>query len=412
MTHPTTLIVGGGHAGGEAALALRQGGYSGRIVLIAAENTLPYQRPPLSKAFLQTDVEPEKLLIRAAANFTKAEVEMVLGRKVIGIDRQTRTARLEDGTEMVWDNLILATGSRARKLPLPDPLSGEPTNLLYLRNLADAQRLKAALQPGSRLLVIGGGFIGLEVASAAVALGLQVTVLESQERLLARVTAAEVSRFYEQLHRARGVEIITGARIERFDLDDVGASLSGVTLTDGRRFAADVVLAGIGAIPRTELAERAGLEVDDGILVNEFCQCSDPAIYAIGDCSRHDNPIYGRQLRLESVPNAVDQARVAAHSINGAAKPYAPIPWFWSDQYELKLQMVGLSEGYDQLVLRGDPEQQSFVAFYFAAGKLVAADCVNRSSEFALVRRLVQAGITHDAAGSLANSEKSLKDLL
>lgn len=412
MTTATTVIIGGGHAGGEAALALRQGGYTGRIMLISAESSLPYQRPPLSKAYLTTEIEPDKLLIRAAANFAKAEVELVLGHSVSEIDRSARSLRLDDGTEIHWSNLVLATGSRARHLALPDPLAVEPSNLFYLRSLEDAQRLKGALLPGGRLLVIGGGFIGLEVASAAIALGLSVTVVEAQDRLLARVTAPEVSAFYESLHRSRGVQVLTGARIERFELNDDGNQLSGVTLTDGQHLEADIVLAGIGAVPQIELAEQAGLDLDDGVLVNEFCQTSDPTIYAIGDCSRHFNPVYGRRLRLESVPNAVDQARTAAHSINGVAKVYEPVPWFWSDQYEVKLQMVGLSEGYDRVVLRGDPADGSFVAFYFTRGCLIAADCINRSSEFALAKRLVQARLAEDAAGVLADPTSSLKDLL
>jgi 3-phenylpropionate/trans-cinnamate dioxygenase ferredoxin reductase component len=412
MTPATTVIIGGGHAGGEAALALRQGGYSGRILLISDELSLPYQRPPLSKAFLTTEIEPEKLLIRAPANFTKAEVELVLGHPVSRIDRSARTVHLDDGTEIHWSHLILATGSRARRLALPDPLAAEPANLFYLRSLADAQRLKASLEPGGRLLIIGGGFIGLEVASAAISLGLSVSVVEAQDRLLARVTAPEVSAFYATLHRSRGVRILTGAHIERFELSDDGARLSGATLTDGQHLEADLVLAGIGAVAQTELAEQAGLELDNGILVNEFCQSSDPAIYAIGDCSRHYSRVYDRRLRLESVPNAVDQARTAAHSINGVAKPYEPVPWFWSDQYEIKLQMVGLSEGYDEIVMRGDPQQNSFVAFYFAAGRLIAADCVNRSSEFALVKRLVQARPSDEVASALADPASNLKDLL
>lgn len=412
MSNPTTVIVGAGHAGGEAALALRQGGYTGRILLIAAEASLPYQRPPLSKAFLQTDMEPEKLLIRAAANFSKAEIELILERRVVRIDPAGRRAHLDDGSELSWDNLILATGSRPRKLALPDPLATEPANLLYLRSLADAQRLKAGLQHARRMLIIGGGFIGLEVASAAIALGLETTVVEAQDRLLARVTAPRVSSFYEDLHRSRGVRVITGTGIERFEFGDDGATVTGVTLSDGQHIETDLLLAGIGAIPHTELAEQAGLAVEDGVLVNAYCQTSDPAIYAIGDCSRHYNPLYGRRLRLESVPNAVDQARVAAHSINGAPKAYEPIPWFWSDQYELKLQMAGLSDGYDQLVLRGKPEEQSFTAFYFAGGKLIAADCVNRSSEFALVRRLLQAGVSSELADKLADTGVSLKELL
>jgi 3-phenylpropionate/trans-cinnamate dioxygenase ferredoxin reductase component len=412
MSEATTVIIGGGHAGGEAALALRQGGYTGRILLVSAEAGLPYQRPPLSKAFLQTDIEPEKLLIRAAANFAKADIEMVLGRRVVEIAREKHTLRLDDSTELSWDKLILATGSRARKLPLPDPLAVEPSNLLYLRDLEDAQRLKSALHGSKRLLIIGGGFIGLEVASAAIALGLETTLLEAQERLLARVTAREVSAFYERLHRSRGVRVITGARIERFDLTEDASRLQGVTLTDGQHIEADTVLAGIGAIARTELAEAAGLDVDDGVLVNPFCQSSDPDIFAIGDCSRHHNPTYARLLRLESVPNAVDQARIAAHCINGTPKPYEPIPWFWSDQYELKLQMAGLSDGHDQVVMRGDPGDDSFVAFYFADGRLIAADCINRSSEFALVRRLLQSGLSSDRADALADTSVSLKDLL
>ncbi|HDZ55224.1 MAG TPA: pyridine nucleotide-disulfide oxidoreductase [Pseudomonas xinjiangensis] len=407
----TTIIIGGGHAGGEAALSLRQGGYAGRIVLICEEHGLPYQRPPLSKAFLLAP-EPEASLIRPAANFSKADIEIASGIGVQTIDRQARSVTLSDGSRLSWDHLIIATGSRPRQLALPDPITAQPTNLHYLRNLTDAQRLKGALQPDKKLLIIGGGYIGLEVASAAQSLGLQVTIIEAQERILSRVTAPEVSAFYQQVHQAAGIQMLTGVQITTVNFSSDGTAIRSVTLQNGDELPTDVVLAGIGAIPETGLAESAGLEVDNGILVNEFCQTSDPAIYAIGDCSNHPSKAYQRRIRLESVPNAVEQARVAAQSINGSPKPYESIPWFWSDQYDLKLQMVGLSQGYDQVVIRGNPEERSFAAFYFANDKLIAADCVSRPSEFGMIRKLVQAGTTASSAAALANIDVALKDLL
>lgn len=412
MNLKTTIIIGGGHAGGEAALSLRQGGYTGRIVLVCEEHGLPYQRPPLSKAFLLAATEPESLLIRPAANFTKADIEIASGIRVQAIDRQTRSVTLSDGSTLAWDNLIIATGSRPRQLALPDPTSLPPANLHYLRNLADAQRLKGDLQPGKKLLIIGGGYIGLEVASAALTLGLQVTVLEAEERVLSRVTAPEVSAFYQQVHQSAGIRLLTGARIRSIALSSNGTAVHSITLEDGQELVTDVVLAGIGAIPETGLAEAAGLDVDNGIVVNEYCQTSDPAIYAIGDCSNHPSMAYQRRIRLESVPNAVEQARVAAQSINGNPKPYESVPWFWSDQYDLKLQMVGLSQGYDQVVIRGNPEERSFAAFYFAKDKLIAADCVSRPSEFGMIRKLVQARTSASSAPALADTGVALKDLL
>jgi len=407
-----TIIIGGGHAGGEVALALRQGGYAGRIVLISAESGLPYQRPPLSKAFLLTEMSPESLLIRPAANFEKTEIEFVGNTRVISIDRVKRSVTLSDDNQLAYDKLILATGSRPREIRLASPINTRPSNLHYLRTLEDAQRLKAQCAAGQRLVVIGGGYIGLEVASAAVGMGLQVTLVEAQPRVLSRVTAPELSAFYEQTHSEAGVEIHTNATICDYQLSTNGSRITRVDLQSGVQLEADLVLAGIGVNPEIELAEAAGLAVDNGIVVNEFCQTSDNAIYAIGDCSSHPSRFYQRSIRLESVPNAVEQARTAAQAINGTPKAYDSLPWFWSDQYDLKLQMVGLSQGYDQTVIRGTPNERSFAVFYFQDGRLIAADCVNRQAEFGFIRKLVQSGANGVVAERLADTSVPIKELL
>lgn len=384
------LIVGAGHAGSEAAISLRQNGYAGRILLAGDEPHLPYHRPPLSKAYLQGAVTADALLIRPRAAYEKADIELLPGTTVLDLDLVNRTAAFSDGTTQPWNQLILATGSRPRALPASClEGGGQPANLHYLRSLADATALAAQLLPGRRLVIVGGGYIGLEVAASAIKLGVSVTVLEAQPRVLARVTAAEVSAFYERIHRDAGVDIRIDAQLERFQTDDNG-NVRAVLTTRGESIDADLVLVGVGALPNTELAERAGLRTDNGIVVDESNCAAAPGVHAIGDCCSRYSSAYGRHLRLESVPNAMEQARIAAAAITGKPAPAIAPPWFWSDQYDLKLQIAGLNAGYDQVVLRGSPDDSSFVAFYLQAGRIIAADCVNRATEFAAIKKLVQ----------------------
>lgn len=406
----TAIIIGAGHAGGELAVALRNEGWEGRILLLGEEAHLPYHRPPLSKAYLAGSVEKSSLAIRPLAAYERANVEFMAGVRVVRIDRANQRLELADGAQLSYDRLAIATGGRPRPLSVPNAAVAERcANFHYLRTLDDVERIRAQLVPGKRLAIVGGGYIGLEVAASAVAQGLQVTVLEALPRVLQRVTAAELSAYYERKHREAGVDIRTGVQVA--DLEVEGDAVTAVLYADGSRLAADLVVVGIGLIANTELAAEAGLQVDNGILVDEHAQTSDPHIYAAGDCTNHPNTLLGRRLRLESVPNALEQSRVAAANMAGKAKTYASVPWFWSDQYELKLKMVGLAEGFERLVLRGDPATDSFSAFYLKGDKVLAADTVNRPQDFIAAKRLVAEGIAVTAE-QLADDSRPLKELL
>ena len=403
----TVAIIGGGQAGGEAATLLRQNRFEGRIVLIGEEACLPYMRPPLSKAFLAREIAKDALIYKAAAAYENARVEMRLNARVDEIDRQDKRLILNDGATFGYDRLVIATGGRARQLPVPGAAS---RNILYLRTIADVELLQPLMQAGRRLVIVGGGYVGLEVAAVAVKRGLAVTVLESAPRVLARVTAPALSEFYERIHREAGVDIRTGVTVSGFAAED--GCVANVLCASGESFPADFVLIGIGLVPNTELAERAGLEVDDGIVVDAASRTSDPDIYAIGDCAMHaQHGFLRRKIRIESVPNALEQARAAAASITGRPIPEAIAPWFWSDQYDLKLQMVGLSDGYEELVIRGKPEASSFIAFYLKDGVIIAADLVNRFGDFMAAKRLVGERIKI-APSRLADDSVPLKSLM
>ncbi|WJN60706.1 FAD-dependent oxidoreductase [Pseudomonas sp. SO81] len=404
------IIIGAGHAGGELAIALRNEGWEGRILLLGEEAHLPYHRPPLSKAYLAGSVEKSSLSIRPQLAYDKANVEFFGGVRVVRIDRANKRLELADGKQLAYDKLAIATGGRPRPLSVPNAAAAERcANFHYLRTLDDVELIRAQMAAGKRLAIVGGGYIGLEVAAAAVAQGLQVTVLEALPRVLQRVTAAELSAYYKRKHREAGVDIRTNVQVA--DLEVTGEAVSAVICADGSHLETDLVVVGIGLIANTELAAEAGLEVDNGILVNEYAQTSDPDIFAAGDCTNHPNPLLGRRLRLESVPNALEQSRVAAAGMAGKLKAYASVPWFWSDQYELKLKMVGLSEGFERLVLRGEPQTDSFSAFYLKDGKVLAADTVNRPQDFIAAKRLVAEGIAVTAE-QLADDSKPLKELL
>ena len=406
----TAIIIGAGHAGGELAIALRNEGWEGRILLLGEEAHLPYHRPPLSKAYLAGSVEKSSLSIRPQMAYDKANVEFIGGVRVSRIDRANQRLELADGSQLAYDKLAIATGGRPRPLSVPNAAVAERcANFHYLRTLDDVEQIRAQLAPGKRLAIVGGGYIGLEVAASAIAQGLQVTVLEALPRVLQRVTAAELSAYYERKHREAGVDIRTGVQVA--DLEVTGDAVTAVLCADGSRLAADLVVVGIGLLANTELAAEAGLQVDNGILVDEHAQTSDPHIYAAGDCTNHPNALLGRRLRLESVPNALEQSRVAAANMAGKAKTYASVPWFWSDQYELKLKMVGLAEGFERLVLRGDPATDSFSAFYLKGDKVLAADTVNRPQDFIAAKRLVAEGIAVTDA-QLADDSRPLKEQL
>lgn len=381
------VIVGGGHAGGQAAASLRQEGYAGPVVLLAEEPQVPYQRPPLSKQYLAGEWGLERVCLRPAAFYPGRDIDVRPGTRVAGIDAAARTVLCEDGATVRYQRLLLATGARPRRLEVPG--AGLP-GVHCLRTIADADAIKAELRPGARLVVVGGGYIGLEVAAVAVSMGLSVTVLEMEARLLKRVATPAMSAFYEGIHRQRGVAIRTGAQVVAFaGAKDAGGRLTAVECANGERVPADVAVVGVGVAPNLELAAAAGLACDNGIVVDERARSSDPNIYAAGDCTNHPNPILGRRLRLESVPNAMEQSRVAAANIAGASRTYAAVPWFWSDQYDLKLQMAGFPEAQDEAVLRGDPAERRFATFYLRRGRLAAVDAVNCPREFMAARQLL-----------------------
>jgi 3-phenylpropionate/trans-cinnamate dioxygenase ferredoxin reductase subunit len=408
----TVVIVGAGHATAEFAIALRQEGHTGRIVAVGDEPHLPYQRPPLSKAYLSGDATRESLYLRPRSLYEKTGIEFNLGIRVEEIDRKNKHVVLSDGGTLQYTNLVLNTGGRARRLSLPGAERAERMdNFCYVRTIEEIDGLRRHMEPGLRLVIIGGGYIGLEVAAQATKRGMQVTVLEALPRVLARVTAPELSAFYERIHRAAGVDIRTSVEVKGFEFDPLKEAVSGVLCADGTRVPADVVIAGIGLIPNTELAQAAGLAVENGIVVDEYTRTSDPDIYSAGDCTNLPSALYGRRLRLESVPNAVGQARTAAAALCGKLRPYDAVPWFWSDQYHLKLQMVGLSQGYDQLVVRGSTDNESFAAFYLRRGKLISADAVNRAQEFMVAKHLVANAAAIDPQ-RLADESIPLKALL
>jgi 3-phenylpropionate/trans-cinnamate dioxygenase ferredoxin reductase component len=405
----TVVIIGGGQAGGEAATLLRQNRFEGRILLVGAERCLPYMRPPLSKAFLAREIEKEALIYKAAAAYEKARVEMRFGVTVEEIDRRAKNLKLSSGATLGYDKLVIATGGRARPLPVP---GADLRNIFYLRTIADVEALQPQMAAGRHLVVVGGGYIGLEAAAVAVNRGLAVTVLESAPRVLARVTAPDLSNFYERIHRKAGVEIRTGVTVTGFLVGGEEGAVGKVECAGGESFAADFVLIGIGLVPNSELAEQAGLDVDDGIIVDAASRSSDPDIYAIGDCAMHaHHGFLRRKIRLESVPNALEQARAAAASLTGRPIPEAPPPWFWSDQYDLKLQMVGLSDGYEELAIRGSMDASAFIAFYLKEGVVVAADSVNRAGDFMAAKRIIGERMKISTA-RLADEAASLKSLL
>ena len=387
----TVAIVGGGHAGGNAAALLRQYGYAGRIVLVSSEPVPPYHRPPLSKAYLKGEAGVERLWLKPRAFYDDNRIELTLGVAAQSIDRAGKTLALSDGSTLGYDTLILATGSTPRVLTIP---GHDLDGVLTLRSLADADLLRALAQPGAKLAVIGAGYIGLEAAAAARQLGHDVTVLEAAPRVLARVAGEAVSAFYEREHRAQGVDLRTGAAVAGF----VGADgrLSGVQLADGEIVPADFAIVGVGVVPAMSLAQQAGLACADGIEVDADARTSDPAIFAIGDCARRPLAHYGRAGRLESVHNAVEQAKLAASAIAGKPRPACDVPWFWSDQYDLKLQTVGLAQGHDATVVRGDPAARRFAVYYLKDGALLAVDAVNAMPDFLFGKKLAGTGVKLD----------------
>ena len=401
--HPMTrvLIIGAGHAGGSVAALLRQYGFEGSIVLAGEETAPPYQRPPLSKAWLKGEAELETLLLRPESFYAEQEIELRTGVTAVAIDAAARTVTFADGTLESYDTLILATGSTARKLTIP---GADRPDLIELRTLHDAERLKTALGPGKRLAVVGGGYVGLEAAASARALGAEVVVIERMDRVLQRVASEPLSAFFTARHRANGVEIRTGVEVTGFEAE-------GVRLADGELITADAVLVGVGALACEALALTAGLTCDNGVVVDETARTSDPHIHAIGDMTlRPISALEGRVMRLESVPNALEQARQAAAAITGRPAPAPEVPWFWSDQYDIKLQIAGLPFDADRQVVRGDPAGGRFAVFHLKGDHIVCVEAVNAPPEFMAGRQMIGRGTPVDVA-KLVDTDVSMKDV-
>jgi 3-phenylpropionate/trans-cinnamate dioxygenase ferredoxin reductase subunit len=399
------VIVGAGHGGGNMVSFLRQFGHEGPIMLIGAETVPPYHRPPLSKAYLKGEATEDSLKLRADSFYAEKDIALRLGETVTGIDRKNRRVLLRDGSEEPYDKLVLATGSTPRRLSIP---GGDLAGVLELRHLDDAEALKAAIGPGQRLAVIGGGYIGLEAAASAIALGASATIIERESRILARVACEQLASFFDGYHRAKGVEIITGAHVEK--LTGKNGRVSAVVLADGRSIACDAALVGIGGNPTDELGRAAGLDCENGIVVDENARTSDPDIYAIGDVAWRPMPLYGgRMFRLESVPNAIEQARRVAHDILGLPQPAHEVPWFWSDQFDLKLQIAGVPFDADELIVRGAPDQGRFAIFHLRDGHVLAVEAVNSAKDFLFGRSVVGTDKRVDRA-RLADPEVPVKE--
>lgn len=393
MNNDHCVIIGGSHAAAQLAPSLRQAGWEGKISIISEEAFIPYHRPPLSKAFLDGSMPLEKMPIRPVQFYEKNNIDLILGSSVTAIDRAKKEVVLHDGATIPFTKLAITTGAKVRRIELP---GNQLNGVHYLRELGDVEQIKHYVGKGKSAVIIGGGYIGLETAASLRKLGMNVSVLEAMPRVLQRVTIEEISAFYTRIHTEEGVNIITNASVQSID---GSKHVESVRLSDGTELKADLVIIGVGVIPETSLAKKAGLEVDNGIIVDEFARTSDYDIVAAGDCSFHHNPIYGRNLRLESVQNANDQAKVAANTLCGKLEAYNALPWFWSDQYDLKLQIAGLSQGFDQVIIRGSTETgRSFAAFYLRNGKLLAVDAINRPKEFMLSKRALSSDVTVDSS--------------
>lgn len=398
------VIVGAGEAGGQTAISLRQGGFDGPVTVIGDEPYVPYERPALSKQFLAGELEMERMYLRAANFYGEKDIKLRLQEKVTAI-QPGQGVTLSDGSVIEGDAIVLATGGRVRQLPID---GADLTGVHYLRTIDDVLGFRDSIKPGTKLAIVGGGYIGLEVAAVAAKHGCKVTVLEMEGRVLNRVVAPEVSEFYTRLHTEEGVDIKTNVRVSGFKGD---GQVAAVGCADGTEIKTDCVIIGIGIIPNIELAEAAGLNVDNGITVDAFTRTSVDGVYAVGDCSNHPNDLLGRRLRLESVQNAISQGKTAANTILGTETPYAEVPWFWSDQYDVKLQMTGINDPDDQVVVRGDSSTRSFSVCYLRDGVLVAVNAMNRAKDFLQAKKAIAAKI-RPAKSRLTDPEVPLKEFL
>lgn len=399
-----TIIIGAGQAGASAAAKLRNLGYDDDITLIGAESAPPYQRPPLSKKYMLGEMDLERLYLRPIDYYESNNITLRLGTKVDAIDTATKSITIQDET-LSYDNLILTTGSWPRRLPAK--IGGDLRGVYYMRDLADADAMAAEFQEGRRALIIGGGYIGLEAAAVAAKKGVKVTLVEMADRILQRVAAPQTSDFFRAAHAAQGVDIREGVGLDH--LIDHNGRVGAAKLSDGSEIEIDFAIVGVGIIPASELAEAAGITLDNGIMVDEFGRTSAPNVYAAGDCA--SLPFRGDRIRLESVQNAIDQAENVAANIMGQNIPYAPMPWFWSDQYDIKLQIAGLNRGYDAVYARLEPESDTPSYWYYRGETLLAVDAINDSRAYMVGKRLIEMGAS-PAPKEVMDPNTNLKELL
>ena len=398
------VVLGGGQAGAQAVETLRREGYLGDLVMVSEEPHLPYQRPPLSKKYLSGELTEERLWFHHQSFYDEHQIALRLGLRAEKIDALARAVILSSGERLQYDRLLLCTGSLPRRINLP---GSESSGIRYLRGLEDIPAIRSAMISGARVLIIGGGYIGLETAATARKLDCQVTVVEMADRVMNRVVAPSVSGYFESEHRMHGVNIVCNMQIQRLEGD---GSIERVLCADGSCFNVDLIVVGIGAIPNTQLAVEAGLDCDNGIVVDQFCRTSDPAIFAAGDCTNHPSLHFNTRVRLESVDNAFEQAKAAAKNMLGRPIMHDRVPWFWSDQFDNKLLVVGLSQGYDQQVLRGDPATRCFSVCYLHGGELLAVEAVNNPKDYIAAGKLIR-GRARLRLDRLADPSVALKDL-
>ena len=399
------VIVGAGQSAAQCVLTLKRNNFENPIVVIGEEDHLPYQRPPLSKDYLSGDVGLDRIYMKTQDFYDQNNVTVKVATKVLSLDRKEKMVHLSKGEALPYENLVLATGSRVRQLEVE---GSDLKNINYLRSINDSNNLKDQFQKGKSLVIIGAGYIGLEVAAAAVKKGMRVTVVEMENRVMSRTVDPIISDYFDTLHRNKGVEIILGSALEKFEGK---AFVEKVVCTDGTTLDADSVVVGVGILPNQELAESAGLRCNNGILVNEFGRTEDPSIFACGDCTNHPNFYVNKNIRLESVHNALEQAKTVALSLLGKPEKYDQVPWFWSDQFEEKLQIVGLSGDHDKTVVRGSIEENFFMLFYLKRGELIAVDSVNNPKDFLISKKLV-ANKLKISSDVLGDQSVDLKDLL
>ena len=399
------VIVGGGQSAAQCVLTLKRNDFKNKITLISEEKHIPYQRPPLSKEYLSDEVSLERVYMKSKEFYDQNNVEIISSTKVISIDRNKKSLTLSNTENLQYENLVLATGSRVRKLEVE---GSHLSNINYLRTIEEADQLKKYFKLGKKLVVIGAGYIGLEVAAAAIKKGLGVTVIEMDDRVMKRTVDPIISKYFDSLHRSKGAEIILNAALERFE---GRKEVEKVICSNGKILEADGVVVGVGIIPNQEIAKSAGLKCNNGIVVDKFGRTEDPFIFACGDCTNHPNPSLNKNLRLESVHNALEQAKTVAFSLIGKPEKYDQIPWFWSDQYEEKLQIVGLSGDHDEIVTRGSMAEGNFMLFFLKKGELIAINSVNNPKEFLISKKLV-ANKLKISSDVLCDQSTDLKSLL